>query len=147
MNRLINNVCFRVRSISKQEKQGNSSEKIHSDIYSTWYMKVIWKIQYKFADTKINLILTWWYWSKFTRHCTLNISYRKRRPIFSALLFYKHSFLPLVTWHSWKICWRKVTRKSFMDNFDLFLLNKLTYSLSSCPLYTLKLLWRIYFSK
>ena len=25
----------------------------------------------------------------------------------------------------------------FLDNFDLLLLNKLTYSLSSCPLYTI----------
>ena len=27
--------------------------KIHSEKYSTWYMKIIWKIQYKLADAKI----------------------------------------------------------------------------------------------
>ena len=101
LNHLINRACFWVRSITKKEKHGNNSVKIHSELYSTWYMKVhseqqntwyikvIWKIQYKFADAKINW-LTWWYSSRFTRHCTLNISYRKRRHIFSALLFYKH---------------------------------------------------------
>ena len=67
---------------------------VHSEEQNTWYMKVIWKILYKFAEAKINW-LTWWYTSRFTRHCTLNISYRERRHIFSVLLFYKQ-FLPLV---------------------------------------------------
>ena len=101
LNRLINSVCFRVWSIAKQEKHGNYSAKIHSEMYSTWYikvhseqqntwyMKVIWKIQYTFADAKINW-LTWSYSSRFIRHCTLNISYRKKQYIFSALLVYKH---------------------------------------------------------
>ena len=40
LNRLINSVCFRVRSISKKEKHGNYSVKIHSELCSTWYMKV-----------------------------------------------------------------------------------------------------------
>ena len=40
------------------------------------------------------------------------------------------------TWLAFKICWRRVTRNFCVDNFDLVLLNKLTYSLSSCPLYT-----------
>ena len=98
---LINNVCFRVRSITTKEKHGNDSVKIHSEMHSTWhmkvhsqeqntwYMKVIWKIQYKFADAKINW-LTWWYSPRLTSDCTLNISCRKRRHIFSVLLFYKH---------------------------------------------------------
>ena len=100
LDHLINSVCFWVRSTTN-EKHGNYSGKIHSEMYITWhmkvhnekqntgYVKVIWKIQYKFADTKINW-LTWWYLSRFTRHSSLNISYRKRRHIFSALLFYKH---------------------------------------------------------
>ena len=101
LNRLINSVCFLVWSITKKEKNGSYSVKIHSEMYSTWYMKVhsedqnTWykkvmrKIQYKFAYAKINW-LTWWYSTRFTCHCTLNISNRKRRHIFSALLFYKH---------------------------------------------------------
>ena len=28
--------------------------KVHSEEQNTWHMKVIWKIQYKFADAKIN---------------------------------------------------------------------------------------------
>ena len=28
--------------------------KVHSGEYNALYMKVIWKIQYKFADAKIN---------------------------------------------------------------------------------------------
>ena len=53
LNRLINSVCFRVRSITKKSKDGNYSVKVHSEKYSTWCMKLIWKIQYKFADAKI----------------------------------------------------------------------------------------------
>ena len=101
LNRFINNVCFRVRSMTKKEKHGNYSVKIHSEMYSTWYvkahsekqntwyMKVIWKTKYKFDDAKIN----WLMWRNspiFTRRCTLNILYRKRRHVFSALLFCKH---------------------------------------------------------
>ena len=37
---LINNVCFRVRSITTKEKHGNDSVKIHSEMHSTWHMKV-----------------------------------------------------------------------------------------------------------
>ena len=56
LNRLINSVCLRVRSITKKEKHGNYIVKIYSEMYSiwylkvhseeqnTWYMKVIWKI-------------------------------------------------------------------------------------------------------
>ena len=101
LNCLINSVCFRVGSKTKKEQHGNYSVQIHSEVCSTWYtkvhceeqntwsMKVIWKLQYKFVDAKINW-RTWWYSSRFTRHCTLNISYRKRRHIFSALLLFKH---------------------------------------------------------
>ena len=40
LNHLINSVCFRVPSIAKKEQHGNYSMKIHSQMYSTWYMKV-----------------------------------------------------------------------------------------------------------
>ena len=29
---------------------------IHSEKYSTWYLKIIWKIQYKLADAKIKYL-------------------------------------------------------------------------------------------
>ena len=101
LNPLNNSVYFRVRSTTKKEEHRNYSVKIHSEMYNTrhmkihredrntWYMKVMWKIQYRFANAEINW-LTWWYLSRFTLHCTLNISYRKRRHTISALLFYKH---------------------------------------------------------
>ena len=28
--------------------------KVHSEQQNTWYMKVIWKRQYQFADAKLN---------------------------------------------------------------------------------------------
>ena len=40
LNSLINSVCFRVRSITKEEKHGNYSVKIHREMYITWHMKV-----------------------------------------------------------------------------------------------------------
>ena len=67
LNRLINRVCFWVWSVTKKEKHGNYSVKIHSEMYITWcmkvhteekntlYMIVNWKIQCKFADAIIIL--------------------------------------------------------------------------------------------
>ena len=37
LNNLINSVSFLVRSITKKEKHGNYSVKVHSEKYSTWY--------------------------------------------------------------------------------------------------------------
>ena len=88
LNRLIKSICFRVRSITKKAKHGNCRVKVNSDKYRTWYMKVIWKIQYKFADAKIDW-LTWWCSSRFTRYYTLNNSYCEKRHIFPALSFYR----------------------------------------------------------
>ena len=88
LNRLVNSVCFRVRSVAEKAKHGNYSVKVHSEKYSNWYLKAIWKIQCKFAYAKINW-LTQWYSSRFRPYCTLNISYRKRRYIISALSFHK----------------------------------------------------------
>ena len=56
LTRLINSVCFRVGSITKKAKHGKYSVKVHSGKYSAWYRKTILKIQYKFADTKINWV-------------------------------------------------------------------------------------------
>ena len=35
-------------------------ESTHSEKYSTWYMNAIWKIQYKFADSKIKRFVGWY---------------------------------------------------------------------------------------
>ena len=77
LNRLVNSVCFRVRSVTKKVKHGNYinySVKVHSDCLK--YIKEKWKTQYKFVDAKINW-LTWWYSSRFTRNYNLSILYRK----------------------------------------------------------------------
>ena len=29
--------------------------KVHGEVQNTWHVKVIWKIQYKLADARINL--------------------------------------------------------------------------------------------
>ena len=77
------------------------------------------EIWYQFADAKIDWF-TWWCLSRFTRYCTLNSLYCKKRHIFSVFKS---------TWLAFKICWRRVTRNFLIDNFDLVLLNKLTYAL------------------
>ena len=47
-NRLINSVCFRVQSVKKKGK-------VHKGKRSAWHMKIISKLKYQYADTKINL--------------------------------------------------------------------------------------------
>ena len=37
---------------NKESETWKVSVKIHSEKYSTWYMKTIWKIQYKFSDLR-----------------------------------------------------------------------------------------------
>ena len=119
LNYLINSVCFRVRKLLCESTQW----KVHYMVHK------IWKIQYHFADVKKDWF-TWWWLSIFTRYCTLNSSYCKKRHIFSIPSFYKLYFSVIKpTWLAFKICRKRVTRSFFMDNFDLVLLNKLTYSL------------------
>ena len=65
VNRLINRICFRVRSITKKVKCRKYCVKVHIEKYSPWYLKTIWKIQYKFADDKINWLPGWCYSSTF----------------------------------------------------------------------------------
>ena len=60
-------------------------------------MKGIWKIQHKSADAKINW-LTWWYSSRFTSHCTLNISDLWRK-LFSCYLCVVYIFSK-----KWRVC-------------------------------------------
>ena len=83
LKRLINSVFFQVRSLAKNVKHGKYSVKVHSETYSTCYMKTVRKIQYKFV--KINWFTGWHYSSTLTRYYTFEISYRKRQHIYSAL--------------------------------------------------------------
>ena len=97
LNSLINSVWFWLRSITKKVKHGNYSVAVHSgkyntcymkvhiEKYSTWYRKTIWRIQYRFAHAEI-IWLKGWYLSRFTRYCTLNISYRNRKHIFCLIV-------------------------------------------------------------
>ena len=68
--------------------------KVHIEENNTWYMKVNWKIQCKFADAIIILRDD----IRPDSHVTAisHVTTIPRRHIFSALLFHKHQFLPLV---------------------------------------------------
>ena len=46
--------AFHVLSRKKKEKHGKHSVKVHNGKYSTKYMDSIWKLQYEFADSRLN---------------------------------------------------------------------------------------------
>ena len=114
LNCLINSLCFRVASITKKAKHGKYSVKVHSEKYSTCYMKTIWKISYKFVDAKINWLTGWYYSSTISCYSTFNISYRKRKHIFSFLFFYKHYYFLSLTYVA---CIQDLLKKSYMRIF------------------------------
>ena len=114
LNHLINSVCFRVGSTTKKAKRGKYSVKVHSEKYSTCYMKTIWKISYKFVDAKINWLTGWHYSSTITCYCIFNISYRKIQHIFSALFFYKHYYFLSLTYVA---CIQDLLKKSYVGIF------------------------------
>ena len=88
----INNVFFRVRSITKTAYILVRNTEITVGKYKV--VHEIWKMQYQFANPKKDW-LTWWCSSRFTLYCTFNSSYCKKWHIFSVLSFYKHWFLSL----------------------------------------------------
>ena len=47
-----------LQSIKKLEKHGKYSVEVHNEKYSTDYVKSVWKLQYEFADTRMNCF-TW----------------------------------------------------------------------------------------
>ena len=47
-----------LQSIKKLEKHGKYSVEVHNGKYSTEYVKSVWKLQYEFADTRMNCF-TW----------------------------------------------------------------------------------------
>ena len=55
INVLIGSTFLRMRSIKKQERDGKCTVKLHIEKYSVWCIKIIWKLQYEYADFKINL--------------------------------------------------------------------------------------------
>ena len=76
-------VCFRVRSITKTASMLVQNMRIKlwkhtvkSTVHGTveYMLHERWKIQYQFADVKIDKI-TWWCSSRFIRYCNLNSSY------------------------------------------------------------------------
>ena len=87
--------------------------------------------------------LTWWYFTRFTRYCTLNVSYREKQYLFLRLTVLQtlRSITKLACIQN---CFRRVTREFFIDDFDLVLLKKVTYFLSSCSLHTSMLCVKIF---
>ena len=76
-------------------------------------------MQYQFPNAKIDW-LTWWCSSRFTRYCTLNSSYCKKRHIFCLIVLQTLISLIKSTWLAFKICWRRVTRNFLMHAFCLW---------------------------
>ena len=121
-------------SVHTGAKHGNYGVKVHSEKYSTWYIKyekysmsLLMPKQTELRDdigSDSHVTALW------TVHILKNVIYF--RPIvLQALISVIKSM-----WLAFKICWTRVVQNFFMKNFDLVLLNKLTYSLSSGPLYT-----------
>ena len=117
LNRLINSLCFPVRSITKKGKHGNYSVEVHSEDYSTWYVKL-----HDGASPDLHVTALW------------TIYIVETTCIFCLIVLQTLISVINSTWLAFKICWRADTRRSFIDNFDFVLLNKMTYFLSSCPL-------------
>ena len=67
------------------------------------------KIQYQFADAKIDWFTLWWS-SRFTRYCTLNSSYCKKRHIFCITVWQTLISINKSTRLPFKICWRRVAQ-------------------------------------
>lgn len=94
--------CF--WSAIDKRRHGNCRMKAHSEKCSAWYLKIIWKLQFQFADARLNW-LTWLHNSSaFIRYSLFNILHSKKQHIFCSLPFYKHYyFLSLSTWFIFKI--------------------------------------------
>ena len=115
LNYVINNVCFRVRSITKiaQILVQNTEMTVwkyivKSAVHGTWNME----IQYQFADAKIDWLM-WWCSFRFTHYCTLNSSYGKKQYIYIYVfcLIVLQTLISVIksAWLAFKICWRRVT--------------------------------------
>ena len=48
--------AFKCKSIKKKGIHGNYRVKVNDGKWSAWHMKMIWKLQYEFADAKINIL-------------------------------------------------------------------------------------------
>ena len=135
-------------SIDTGAKHGSYSVKLHSEKYSTWYMKYgkhkISLLMPKCTDLRDGARPDSHVTALWTVHIVKNDIY------FLPYRFTNINFCHFSVAIAFKICWRRVTRNFFMDNFDLFLLSKLTLlsilrSLAHINL--LKLLWRKHFLK
>ena len=108
-------------------KHRNYSVKVHSEKHSTWNMKntvsLCWcqnRLTFVMVLVQIHTLL------HFGQFILSKMTY-----IFCLIVLQTLIFVIKSTWLAFKICWRRATRNFFMDAFDLVLLNKLTYSLSS----------------
>ena len=133
LNHLIKSVCFRVQSITKAAYilVGNTeitvwkcTVKSTVRVHGTWIIghkiAVCWcqnRLTYVMVLAQIHTLLHF-------EHFILS----KTTYIFCLLVLEALISVIKSTWLPFKICWRRVTRNVIMDNFDLVLLNKLTYS-------------------
>ena len=50
-------ICFQVRSMKKKEKYGKYSVEVPNEKYNAYYMESVSKLQYEFADVRINCFM------------------------------------------------------------------------------------------
>ena len=79
--------CFQMRSIKKKWKDGRYSMEVLNQKYSTWYMKIIWKLQHEFPDARINCFRWWHFSSWFICFCAFKSLYCKKQRMYCFLPF------------------------------------------------------------
>ena len=120
-------------SVDTGAKHGNYSVKVHSEKYSTWYMKYEKYSISLLMPIKTDLRDVARPDSYVTALWAVHIV---KKYIFCLIVLQTLISVVKSTWLAFKICWRRITRNFWKDNFSLVLLNKLTDSLSSGLLYT-----------
>ena len=79
--------CFQVQSITRKRNMIKCSVEVHSGKYSAYYMKGIWKLQYEFADARINCFRWQQYLSWFICFCAFKIWCCKKQNMYCFLPF------------------------------------------------------------
>ena len=124
-----------------------------------------WKVQYMVHESNmVNTVSACWCQNRLTYVLLLVQIHRllhfeqfiSLKTTYIFCLIFLQTLISVIksTWLTLKICWRRVTRNFFMDNFDLLLLNNILEQTDLLPIFlsfvhiiVLKLLWRKYFLK
>ena len=108
---------------------------VHSEKYCTWYRKAIWNIQYKFADVRKNDL------RDGTRPDSHVAALWTFHIVKNDIYFLPYHYLSLNPRGShWSLVREELCGNFCLKNFDLVMLNKLTFSLFSCRVSEFKML-------